>query len=84
MLSNANYNESRAAKTAGPVGGGGAHRPQSSHASSSQGTAQGALWQHPYVDVFKYFKVSPGADWKQNKKQGDVSEIFVSTSPALI
>jgi len=30
------------------------------------------------VDVFKHFKVSPGADWKQNKKQGDVEEIFVS------
>ena len=36
------------------------------------------LWQHPYVDVFKHFKVQPGSDWKGNKKQGEVSEYFVS------
>ena len=37
------------------------------------------LWQHPFVDVFKHFKILPGSDWKQNKKQGDVQEYFVST-----
>jgi hypothetical protein len=41
-------------------------------------SAAGALWQHPYVDVFKHFKIMPTSDWKANKKQGDVSEIFVS------
>lgn len=34
------------------------------------------LWQHPFVDVFKQFKVQPGADWKQNLKSGDVDEYF--------
>ena len=34
------------------------------------------VWQHPFVDVFKHFKVLPVADWKQNKKQGDVTETF--------
>jgi len=38
----------------------------------------GSLWQHPYVDVFKHFKIMPTSDWKANKKQGDVSEIFVT------
>ncbi len=79
MLSNANEAQSRAIK----AGGMGSHKAQSSNASSIQGGNAG-LWQHPYVDVFKHFKVTPGADWKQNKKQGDVTEIFVSTSPALI
>lgn len=36
------------------------------------------LWQHPFVDVFKHFKVLPGSDWKQNKRLGDVQEYFVS------
>lgn len=36
------------------------------------------LWQHPFVDVFKHFKLLPGSDWKTNKKQGDVTEYFVS------
>jgi hypothetical protein len=35
------------------------------------------LWQHPFVDVFKHFKVLP-CDWKANKKTGDVQELFVS------
>ena len=30
------------------------------------------------MDVFKHFKIMPTQDWKVNKKQGDVSEIFVS------
>jgi hypothetical protein len=30
--------------------------------------------------VFKHFKVSPSGDWRQNKKQGDVQEIFVRKS----
>ena len=40
-------------------------------------SAAGSLWQHPYVDVFKHFKIMPTSDWKANKKQGDVQEIFV-------
>ena len=35
-----------------------------------------AVWQHPYVDVFKHFKIMPLADWKNNKRQGDVQEAF--------
>lgn len=38
-----------------------------------------SLWQHPFVDVFKHFKLLPGSDWKQNKKAGDVTEYFVSS-----
>jgi len=34
------------------------------------------LWQHPFVDLFKHFKVIPASDWKLNKKQGDVEEYF--------
>jgi len=34
-----------------------------------------SLWQHPYVDVFKHFRLDKN-DWKQNKKHGDVQEIF--------
>jgi hypothetical protein len=33
------------------------------------------LWQHPFVDVFKHFKLDK-SDFKQNKKHGDVQEIF--------
>jgi hypothetical protein len=45
---------------------------------SGSSQSSGGLWQHPYVDVFKHFKVLPGGDWRANKKQGDVQEIFVS------
>ena len=45
--------------------------------SSQISSASSGLWQHPYVDIFKHFKVAPGGDWRQNKKQGDVQEIFV-------
>lgn len=34
------------------------------------------LWQHPFVDVLKHFKLLPGNDWKQNKKAGEVEEYF--------
>jgi hypothetical protein len=42
------------------------------------------IWQHPYVDVFKHFKIFPTQDWKINKKQGDVTELFVSLKTAYI
>ena len=38
----------------------------------TKSASTGTLWQHPYVDIFKHFKITPTADWKQNKKQGDV------------
>lgn len=37
------------------------------------------IWQHPFVDVFKHFKLAPTQDWKLNKKQGDITETFVSS-----
>lgn len=30
------------------------------------------LWQHPFVDLFKSFRLLPVSDWKSNKKHGDV------------
>jgi len=45
----------------------------------SKNAPSSSLWQHPYVDVLKHFKVLPIADWKQNKKQGDVHDTFVSS-----
>ena len=35
-----------------------------------------SVWQHPFVDVFKHFKILPASDWKQNKRHGDVTEAF--------
>lgn len=40
--------------------------------NSSNVTVIQTVWQHPFVDVFKHFKVLPFGDWKANKKQGDV------------
>lgn len=34
------------------------------------------LWQHPFVDVFKHYKLLPAQDWRANKKQGSVTEEF--------
>ena len=51
--------------------------------TSSTVVGLNALWQHPYVDVFKHFKVLPVQDWKLNKKQGDISEVFVSAPSPL-
>ena len=36
--------------------------------NSSNVTVIQTVWQHPFVDVFKHFKVLPFADWKMNKK----------------
>ena len=36
--------------------------------SETQSNAIKTVWQHPYVDVFKHFKLQPVSDWKQNKK----------------
>lgn len=42
--------------------------------NSSNVTVIQTVWQHPFVDVFKHFKVLPFGDWKANKKQGDVQQ----------
>jgi hypothetical protein len=34
------------------------------------------FWQHPYVDLFKYY--SFGVDWKRTERKGDVTEHLVS------
>ena len=44
--------------------------------SSSNVTVIQQVWQHPFVDVFKHFKICPIQDWKANKKHGDVQEGF--------
>ena len=36
------------------------------------------FWQHPYVDVFKYYNI--GVDWKRTEKKGDVNEYLVRTT----
>lgn len=43
-----------------------------SNTDSSNVTVVQAVWQHPFVDVFKHFKILPVSDWKANKRQGDV------------
>jgi len=32
--------------------------------SSVSNEVKANIWQHPYVDVFKHFKLQPSADWK--------------------
>lgn len=49
-----------------PAGVGRATANQSAAQSRSQ--VKSAVWQHPYVDIFKHFKVMPNSDWKANKK----------------
>lgn len=34
------------------------------------------FWQHPYVDLFKYYNI--GVDWKRTERKGDVTEHLVS------
>jgi hypothetical protein len=34
------------------------------------------FWQHPYVDLFKYYNF--GVDWKRTERKGDVTEHLVS------
>ena len=43
---------------------------------SSNVTVVQTVWQHPFVDVFKHFKILPVQDWKANKRHGDVQETF--------
>ena len=31
-----------------------------------------SVWQHPFVNIFKQFKVD---DWKKSSKEGDVSAV---------
>ena len=35
-----------------------------------------AIYQHPFVDVFKMTKLT---DWKTAQKEGDVTEVFDKT-----
>jgi hypothetical protein len=51
-------------------------RAQKTDASSNASTVIKSVWQHPFVDVFKHFKVLPVADWKLNQKHGNVTEAF--------
>ena len=72
--SDRDYDENSNANNAGRATRSG---PASAH-SSQQANVTLNMWQHPFVDVFKQFKILPVQDWKVNKRQGDVSEIFVS------
>lgn len=64
----------------------GTHAYDAHQAKLKQKAAQAnaTLWQHPFVDVLKHFKVLPGNDWKLNKKQGGVEEYFVSKCLSFI
>ena len=53
-----------------------ASQNKANETSSSNVTVIQQVWQHPFVDVFKHFKVCPISDWKANKKQGDVQDSF--------
>ena len=39
-------------------------RNEGTNQSSQSSVAIKSVWQHPFVDVFKHFKVLPVADWK--------------------
>jgi len=44
---------------------------------NSAGQAQASLWQHPFVDLFKYVTLN---EWKLASKEGDVTEILDKTT----
>jgi hypothetical protein len=56
----------------------GGSRLDTSGSASVTSDVRASIWQHPFVDVFKHFKLQPTADWKSVKKHGDVQEEFVS------
>jgi len=38
---------------------------------SSASTGNAGLWQHPYVDVFKHFKVAPNGEGARNDAEDE-------------
>ncbi|KAF7239262.1 WD repeat-containing protein 90 [Varanus komodoensis] len=53
-----------------------ARRARSSSAAAGSGAAMAKVWQHPYLNVFKHFKVE---EWKRSTKEGDVTTLMVTS-----
>lgn len=63
------------ARSAG--GGGGSRRAAQDRCS---GGVPSAAWQHPFLNVFRHFRVD---EWKRSSKEGDVAVVTVLTAGVL-
>lgn len=59
-----------------PAGGGGGSR-RAAQDRCSGGVPSPAAWQHPFLNVFRHFRVD---EWKRSSKEGDVSVVTVLTA----
>lgn len=55
-----------------PAGGGGGSRRAAPDRCS--GGVPSAAWQHPFLNVFRHFRVD---EWKRSSKEGDVAVVTV-------
>lgn len=56
-----------------PAGGGEGSR-RATQDRCSGGASSPAAWQHPFLNVFRHFRVD---EWKRSSKEGDVAVVMV-------